>query len=1152
MEHAKTIQNLIDKNLINLTSERVFLAAFGYAFKRGSVELAERMLLYDRYTKMDQVYPEAMYYAAKNNWPTIVSKLSEKGLDINALTDGETPLYAACKAEHEIVVRLLLDSDSDPNVKNKPTTSEEFLVPLQVAVQRGNAVICNMLLQKGAKLDEHREPLLHVVCSTGSNEQKTGNTLEATSVEQTLSVVRLLLQLGVNVNTISDQGDTALYRVCASQQLEVVQVLLEAGADVNLTSSRRFPLIAACSTINIELINLLVRSGADVNCSNTNNETCLHVVINAYFSNTDLQDTVKLNDTLNIIKSLLEVGANVNARTSQEETALYRASKAGHQDIVRSLLEVDAETNGSRSRRPLFAACEGGYTSIVDLLLQNGADPNASSTASRGTYVVRPAMTLSGLKLIATKDEARSSSLPICCAVQKGHTDVVKLLLKHDADVNKADQSGKSALIYAVEFLTSRMCRTSQVLNASSDERDFSFAGMIDLMKELINHGADCNQLTASGKSALDFACEKGHEAAVEILLQNGAKPDVKTPVLCTAVKNGSETMVKMLLKHRANVNAHGEKGNTALHLATSNTTVLETLLNAGADVNATNDSGETALSLVCKKRQANANVVELLLKFGADANMCFPLHAACKNNATDVVKLLLEYGADSNRAKRSDSELSRRLAGWQSTFARYIYLKDSEPSALCIACRNGNLAIVDCLLKNGAATAFVDSDGNSALHFAVDRHDQQAGSEEYDPIVTLLLQHDAPVNVVSNAGETPLYVACKKGLIGVVKQLIDCRADVGLTTSDSNKYPLIIACEINSRDIAMMLLERGADSNVSSDGETPLKLASANGDDVLVKQLISHRAKVNQMQNVSDTALHVAMVRCKCPKNEASINIVKRLLKNRAQPNAFNEKGQTPLYLACVSTIGEVNLEIVQILLEHGGDPNICPPLSSTRPMMPAPILYQLYADYADYVLPPLSAVSNCGNAELAGLLMRFGANVGHKTERGRTALHYAICGDGRFIRHIDFSKSNPVTTAEMLLSAGADANAMDKTGASPLYLACESGKTELVKLLLKRGANPTMEATVSGRLKNPMHAACRHQDCDSVKLLLEHNANVLLHDEDGKTALHCALESDTYLSSDSDKRIVIVQLLLDRGAEVNAVSDDGQTPFYIACSKV
>lgn len=586
MEHAKTIQKLIEKNLINLTSERVFLAAFGYAFKRGSVELAERMLLYDRYTKMDQLYPEAMYYAAKYNWPTIVSKLSEKGLDINALTDGETPLYAACKAEHEIVVRLLLDSDADPNVKNKPTTSEEFWVPLQVAVQRGNAVICNMLLQKGAKLDEHREPLLHVVCSTGSNEQKTGNTLEATSIEQRHSVVRLLLQLGEDVNAISDQGDTALYSACASQQLEVVQVLLEAGADVNLTSSRRHPLIAACSTINVELTNLLVRSGADVNCSNINNETCLHVVINAYSSTTaDLQDALKLNNALNIIKLLLEVGANVNARTSQAETALYRASKAGHQDIVSILLEVDAEINGSSPCRPLFAACEGGYTSIVDLLLQNGADPNASSTASRGTHV-RPVMTLLGPML-----------LPICCAIQKGHTDIVKLLLKHDADVNKTDQSGKFALIYTVEFLISRMCRTPQVLNASSEERDFSFAGMIDLMKDLINHGADCNQLTASGKSALDLACEKGHEAAVEILLQNGAKPDVKTPVLCTAVKSGSEMMVKMLLKHGANVNAHGEKGNTALHLATSNTTVLETLLNAGADVSATNDNGETALS---------------------------------------------------------------------------------------------------------------------------------------------------------------------------------------------------------------------------------------------------------------------------------------------------------------------------------------------------------------------------------------------------------------------------------------------------------------------------------------------------------------------------------------------------------------------------
>ena len=66
-----------------------------------------------------------------------------------------------------------------------------------------------------------------------------------------------------------------------------------------------------------------------------------------------------------------------------------------------------------------------------------------------------------------------------------------------------------------------------------------------------------------------------------------------------------------MLLKHRTNINASDEKGNTALHLTTSNA-VVETLLNAGANVNATNDSGEKALSVVCEKRQADANVVEI------------------------------------------------------------------------------------------------------------------------------------------------------------------------------------------------------------------------------------------------------------------------------------------------------------------------------------------------------------------------------------------------------------------------------------------------------------------------------------------------------------------------------------------------------------
>jgi len=156
-----------------------------------------------------------------------------------------------------------------------------------------------------------------------------------------------------------------------------------------------------------------------------------------------------------------------------------------------------------------------------------------------------------------------------------------------------------------------------------------------------------------------------------------------------------------------------------------------------------------------------------------------------------------------------------------------------------------------------------------------------------------------------------------------------------------------------------------------------------------------------------------------------------------------------------------------VQALLEHGSDPNICPS--------------EIGSSSYDHVVPPLSAVASCGKNALVRILIKFGARLDHADSCGRTALHFAIME----------STKNDTSTAEiLLLSAGADANVMDKYGYSPLYLACERGKTELVNLLLSRGANPTTGTIV----KYPIHAACRGQYYDSVKLLLEYNVCLCL----------------------------------------------------------
>ena len=163
VKHAKTMQKLIDGNFINLTAENTFLAAFHFTFKRGSLDLAKRILSYDSYPQIEQLYPAAAYYSAKNNWPNILSELIEKRVDVNSLTKGQTPLSAACKEGHQSVVRLLLDKAADPNVPNYfGTTALHFAVDGHVDLSTAE-----MLLSAGADvnaLDGEGASSLYLAC----------------------------------------------------------------------------------------------------------------------------------------------------------------------------------------------------------------------------------------------------------------------------------------------------------------------------------------------------------------------------------------------------------------------------------------------------------------------------------------------------------------------------------------------------------------------------------------------------------------------------------------------------------------------------------------------------------------------------------------------------------------------------------------------------------------------------------------------------------------------------------------------------------------------------------------------------------------------------------------------------------------------------
>ena len=195
-------------------------------------------------------------------------------------------------------------------------------------------------------------------------------------------------------------------------------------------------------------------------------------------------------------------------------------------------------------------------------------------------------------------------------------------------------------------------------------------------------------------------------------------------------------------------------------------------------------------------------------------------------------------------------------------------------------------------------------------------------------------------------------------------------------------------------------------------------------------------------------------------------------------------------------------------------------------------------------------------GKTDLVKKKIESGADVNAKNNNGNTPLCVASSNE-----HIEIVK--------LLLEYGADVNAKNNYGSTPLYLASECGHTEIVKLLLEYGADVN-EYT-------PLYWASYKGHAEIVKLLLEYGADVNIKDNDGRTPLYWAsvygyteivkllLEygADVNVKSNSNNRNTalylasgrghteIVKLLLEYGADVNAKDRYGNTPLYGASYK-
>ena len=263
-----------------------------------------------------------------------------------------------------------------------------------------------------------------------------------------------------------------------------------------------------------------------------------------------------------------------SAESVTDVDRLYRAARDGDAQEVESLLKhgIDINKNLTQVGTALYIAAQRGHLDVVKLLLKyEGININQ---ATKGGFT------------------------PLHIAAQHGHLDVVKLLLQNHIDINKTADYGFTALHIAAQY------------------------GHDNVVQLLLNYAVDVNQVTKDGGTALHIAAQSGHDNVVKVLLGydginiNQAAKGGAT-ALYIAAQHGHLDIVKLLLQNHIDINKTMDYGFTALHIAAKrgHDNVVEVLLNnKGININQVTKDGATALHLAAQ--YGHASVVELLTNF--------------------------------------------------------------------------------------------------------------------------------------------------------------------------------------------------------------------------------------------------------------------------------------------------------------------------------------------------------------------------------------------------------------------------------------------------------------------------------------------------------------------------------------------------------
>jgi uncharacterized protein len=442
---------------------------------------------------------------------------------------------------------------------------------------------------------------------------------------------------------------------------------------------------------------------------------------------------------------------------------------------------------------------------------------------------------------------------------------------------------------------------------------------------------------------------------------------------------------------------------------------------------------------------------------------------------------------------------------------------------------------------------------GVAGAALAAERATLADAAERRDTVlVRTLLEARTDVNAAQADGTTALHWAAYNDDLAMATLLIRSGANVNA----SNRYgvpPLSLASANGNADVVKALLEGGADANAAlKGGETVLMVAARAGNVDAVKALLAHGARHDARERRGQTALMWAAA-------EGHADVVRALIAAGADVFATLDSGFSPFFFA----VREGHIAVVRALVDAGVD------VKATVQRRDGAT--GTYKPVARDTSPLLLAVQN-GHFELALALVEMGADPNDRRS-GFTPLHTITwvrkpdSSDGSEPAPIGSGRLTSLEFVREIVKRGADVNLrlpkdtpkvpntssrIDAEGATPFLFAADRSDVALMRLLLDLGADPLlpnftgstplMAAAGLGTTEPLEEAGEEVEAIEAVTMLLDLGADIDAVDDNGDTAMHGAAYGNYPL---------VVQLLSDRGADPQVWKERnkfGRTPLFIA----